>query len=106
MAPHALFSLFTTTVSTTSALQKRDNMGYAISPSLIVFLCMLGAGMLVCLGFAVYRLAFGDTTHMLPPMSDEQGQYIREVRERNIRAIEMLYGGRMYAKRSMMTDRS
>lgn len=64
-------------------LDKRDNMGFQIAPSLIIFLVILGGGALVCCGFAVYRFwgpEVQDTNHM--HRSVEQDRYMREVRER------------------------
>ena len=66
-------------------LQKRDgNMGFDIAPALIIFLVILGAGALVCCGFAVARFMGGEPEdessrfHRTP----EQDSYMREVRER------------------------
>jgi hypothetical protein len=36
-------------------LHKRDNQGFDIAPSLIIFLVILGAGFMVCCGFAIFR---------------------------------------------------
>ncbi|CAO2652359.1 Nn.00g006420.m01.CDS01 [Neocucurbitaria sp. VM-36] len=66
-------------------LQKRDNMGFQIAPALIIFLVILGAGGLVCCGFAIYRFHSGDVedTSRWNNRSPEQDAYMREVRERN-----------------------
>ena len=44
-----------------SDLAKRDNMGYAIHPSLIVLIIIFGAGCIVACAFAVYQL-FGNVS--------------------------------------------
>jgi hypothetical protein len=66
-------------------LHKRDNMGFQLAPSLIIFLVILGAGLLVCCGFAIFRFYGSDpedqATHF--NRSAEQDAYMREVRERN-----------------------
>ncbi|XP_014553424.1 hypothetical protein COCVIDRAFT_107720 [Bipolaris victoriae FI3] len=66
-------------------LQKRDNMGFNLAPALIIFLVILGAGGLVCCGFAIFRF-YGkdpDSEASLYNRSPEQDAYMREVRERN-----------------------
>ena len=64
-------------------LDKRDNMGFNISPVLIVLLVILGAGGLVVCAAAVMRFYGSDTedTNQLN-RSVEQDRYMREVRER------------------------
>ncbi|KAF2845664.1 hypothetical protein T440DRAFT_483174 [Plenodomus tracheiphilus IPT5] len=66
-------------------LQKRDNMGFDISPALIIFLVILGAGALVICGFAVMRFYGGDIEDQSSwnARTPEQDAYMREVRERN-----------------------
>ncbi|KAF2026222.1 hypothetical protein EK21DRAFT_74590 [Setomelanomma holmii] len=65
-------------------LQKRDNMGFAISPALIIFLVILGAGFMVCCGFAVVRFYGGDIDqNQYVRRNPEQDAYMRKVRERN-----------------------
>lgn len=65
-------------------LQKRDNMGFQIAPSLIIFLVILGAGALVCCGFAVFRFySDADDDASRFTRSPEQDAYMREVRERS-----------------------
>lgn len=65
-------------------LSKRDNMGFALAPSLIIFLVILGGGALVCIGFAVYRFWGDELEHQqFKSRTPEQDQYMREVRERN-----------------------
>lgn len=63
---------------------KRDNMGYAIHPLLIVLLIMLAAALVVCMGFAVNRLFVGEESDGLRPRSVEQEQYMVDVRQRNL----------------------
>ncbi|KAF2817254.1 uncharacterized protein BDZ99DRAFT_431209 [Mytilinidion resinicola] len=96
MAPTALLHSLADAVSNTAAqhLHKRDNMGYAIPPSLIVLICMLGAGICVCLGFAVHSQFFGTSSNELKSMSPEQMDYMREVRERNMAALQGTIGRR------------
>jgi hypothetical protein len=65
-------------------LQKRDNMGFDIAPSLIIFLVILGAGAMVCCGFAIYRFYGNNVDDQSNRLirSPEQDSYMREVRER------------------------
>ncbi|KAL6707479.1 hypothetical protein ACN47E_004049 [Coniothyrium glycines] len=66
-------------------LDKRDNMGFAMAPSLIIFLVILGAGAMVICGFAVMRFFGGDLEDQSHwnQRTPEQDAYMREVRERN-----------------------
>lgn len=66
-------------------LEKRDNMGFQIAPALIIFLVILGAGAMVCCGFAIMRFYGGDVEDQSHwnNRSPEQDSYMREVRERN-----------------------
>jgi hypothetical protein len=66
------------------SLQKRENMGYSISPTAIIFLVILGSGFLVCCGFAIFRL-YGDyeDDRRWTQRSPAQDAYMREVRERS-----------------------
>ncbi|KAF1844135.1 uncharacterized protein K460DRAFT_286883 [Cucurbitaria berberidis CBS 394.84] len=65
-------------------MQKRDNMGFQIAPALIIFLVILGAGFLICCGFAVYRSYHAaEDDPSWSARSPEQDAYMREVRERN-----------------------
>jgi len=60
-----------------------------LNPALIVFLIILGAGMMVMIGYAVHRLfgyynpAAGDQT-----ASDAQQEHMRNVRMRNLRRLQ------------------
>jgi len=77
--------------STTMILHKRDNMGFNIAPSLIIFLVILGAGALVCCGFAIFRFYGGDADDDTRfNRSAEQDAYMREVRERTFRKLPNL----------------
>jgi hypothetical protein len=74
-------------------LQKRNgNMGFDIAPALIIFLVILGAGALVCCGFAVYRFYGGEPEDESSRFhrSPEQDSYMREVRERSWRKLPEL----------------
>ncbi|KAH7406918.1 hypothetical protein DE146DRAFT_411048 [Phaeosphaeria sp. MPI-PUGE-AT-0046c] len=68
----------------TMAIRKRDNMGFAIAPSLIIFLVILGSGFLVCCLFAVFRF-YGEEPgqHVWQKRSHEQDMYMKDVRDRN-----------------------
>ena len=69
-------------------LEKRDNMGFLIPPSAIVLLVMLGAGCLVCCGYAVWRLMEGsEGATGFKPRTVEQEQYMADVRTRNMEAL-------------------
>ena len=72
----------------TMLLEKRDNMGFALSPALIIFLVILGGGALVCIGFAFYRF-YGDDAdqHHWTHRTPEQDAYMKEVRERTWRKL-------------------
>jgi hypothetical protein len=71
------------------ALQKRDNMGYQIHPSLIVLLVILGAGFCVCVAFAIYQnLGAPHNPDMWQKRRPEQDAYMRDVRERNWLRLE------------------
>ncbi|KAF1914693.1 hypothetical protein BDU57DRAFT_301596 [Ampelomyces quisqualis] len=82
----------------TMALAKRDNMGYAMPPPLIVFLCILGAGFAVCIGFAIFRF-YGDSgnSDIWQKRRPDQDAYMREVRERNWYRLSGITGQNIYA---------
>jgi hypothetical protein len=69
-------------------LLKRDNMGYDIHPILIVFLIMLGSAVLLvcCYGFHQY-LSSSKNEEGIKPATEEQMQYMKEVRARNQDAL-------------------
>lgn len=71
--------------ATNMFLHKRDNMGFQLAPALIIFLVILGSGLLVCCGFAIFRF-YSSAPEDSPSRfnrSAEQDAYMREVRERN-----------------------
>jgi hypothetical protein len=80
------------------ALAKRDNMGYAMAPALIVFLCILGAGFAVCIGFAIFRF-YGDSgnSDFWQKRNPEQDAYMREIRERNWHRLSRITGQNIYS---------
>ncbi|KAF2466318.1 uncharacterized protein BDR25DRAFT_306150 [Lindgomyces ingoldianus] len=83
--------------SATHSFARRDNMGYAIPPSLIVLLIMLGAMAVVICGYAVSRLlGFSEAPNGYKPRSTEQEEYMREVRQRGLAGFhwEVQRGGR------------
>jgi hypothetical protein len=73
-------------------------MGFQMAPSLIIFLVILGAGALVCCGFAVFRFYGGDIEDDSTRFkrNPEQDQYMREVRERTWRKLPRLGGRDLY----------
>lgn len=87
-------------------LDRRDNMGYAMAPALIVFVVILGAGGLVVCGFAVMRFWGGDeaqdTTYM--NRSVEQDRYMREVRERTWGKLPNYYVQRQQSRSTAPTE--
>lgn len=81
------------------SLQKRDNMGYAIAPSLIILLILLASAAIVTCGYAVHRLmGLSEPDNAYKPRSVEQEDYMREVRSRNIEAL-MSEGRRAFRAR-------
>jgi hypothetical protein len=79
------------------ALQKRNNMGYQIHPSLIVLLVILGAGFCVCVAFAIYQnLGERHNPDMWQKRRPEQDAYMRDVRERNWLRMEATNTRNMY----------
>ena len=73
------------------ALVKRSDT--EIPPELIVLIVMIAAAFLVCCGFAIHK-AFGlDDGNTFKPMSQEQEQYMVDVRMRNLKMLE--YEGMM-----------
>jgi hypothetical protein len=74
---------------------KRDNMGYAIPPTVIVLLIMVGAGFLVCMAYAVHSaFGFGQDRNEPKPPTVEQMEYMAEVKIRNLEAMQR--EGRVY----------
>jgi len=58
--------------------------------TVIVLLVMIAAGMAVCCGFAIHSFAVGFTPdgNGFKPLSSEQADYMREVRSRNLEALQ------------------
>lgn len=66
-------------------IDKRDNMGYAISPVLIVFLIMVGALFVVFMGYGIHRTyGFRHEANATGHRTEGQTQYMIEVRTRNV----------------------
>ena len=67
-------------------LLRRDE--YVIPPSIIVLLIIIGAGFLVCCGYAIHSaFGFGKDTDGIKPLSNAQYDYMAEVRARNTDAL-------------------
>ncbi|KAF1944362.1 hypothetical protein EJ02DRAFT_452479 [Clathrospora elynae] len=78
----SLFSLLSLTTAT--PLAKRDSE-YIMPKPIIVLLIMLGAGLLVCMGFAIHAtFGFKNDGNGFKPMSPEQMEYMAEVRVRSV----------------------
>lgn len=60
---------------------------YALPKTVIVLLVMIGAAAAVCCGYAVHSFAVGFQADGVKPLTSEQGDYMREVRARNIEAL-------------------
>jgi hypothetical protein len=84
-------------------LEKRDNMGYPISPVLIVLFAILGAGFLVACGFAIHSSYHRGTEDDVPARTEAQYQYMQEVRARNLHDI-MAQSARMGYYRTRRAD--
>lgn len=70
-----------------SHLVKRDDE-YVIPKPLIVLLIMLGALLVVCMGYAIHAtFGFGHDPHGLKDCSVEQQEYMAEVRVRNMSGL-------------------
>ncbi|KAL1607640.1 hypothetical protein SLS60_002574 [Paraconiothyrium brasiliense] len=69
---------------------RADNMGYAIHPTAIVFLVLLGTGFVVAMMYGMDRVSgFRGRPHEEPRhMSVEQARYMAEVRMRNMEALK------------------
>ena len=79
-----LFILGRLPCTTAAPLIKRDE-GYNLPQPLIILLIILGAGLLVCVGFAIHS-AFGFRTNGngMKNFRAEQMEYMTEVRGRNL----------------------
>ncbi|KAF2797148.1 hypothetical protein K505DRAFT_236194 [Melanomma pulvis-pyrius CBS 109.77] len=62
---------------------------YALPKTVIVLLVMIGAAAAVCCGYAIHSFAVGFEPggNGIKPLSSEQGDYMREVRARNLEAL-------------------
>jgi hypothetical protein len=70
------------------SFEKRDNMGFSIAPALIVLIILLASFLLVILGYATHRLlGLGPEHNSYRARTVEQDDYMREVRNRNLRGI-------------------
>ncbi|CAO2654638.1 Nn.00g113710.m01.CDS01 [Neocucurbitaria sp. VM-36] len=70
-----------------SPLVRRDE-AYLIPKPVIVLLIMIGSGFLVCMGFAIHSaFGFGRNQNGIKPLSNEQQEYMAEVRTRNMDAL-------------------
>lgn len=66
---------------------KRDEE-YLLPKPVIVLLIMLGALLVVCMGFAIHSVfGFAKDGNGLKPMTNEQQEYMAEVRARNMDAL-------------------
>ncbi|KAF2261802.1 hypothetical protein CC78DRAFT_535407 [Lojkania enalia] len=83
-------------------IEKRDNMGYAIHPALIVLLIILGAGLVVTAIAGMVRVYFKDDSEGIKPISGEQFDYMKQVRERNLQGL--YEEGRRHAYRARHPD--
>ncbi|RMZ72485.1 hypothetical protein GMOD_00007479 [Pyrenophora seminiperda CCB06] len=81
--------------ATAAPLLKRDQ-DYVIPIPLIILLIILGAGLLVCMGYAIYSMfASKQDGNGIKQMSSEQMEYMAEVRLRNMDGL-MSEGRRGY----------
>ncbi|KAH6882213.1 hypothetical protein BKA58DRAFT_15608 [Alternaria rosae] len=88
-----LFTILNTT--TASPLTKRD-AGYAIPEGAIIVLILAGAGLLVCMGYAIHKtFGFRKNPNEFRHISAEQQEYMAEVRVRNMQGL-MVEGARSH----------
>jgi hypothetical protein len=88
-----LFALLNS--ATASPLTKRDD-DYAIPQAAIILLILLGAGLLVCMGYAIHATyGFKKNGNGVRPLSPEQQEYMAEVRIRNMNGL-MAEGARTH----------
>lgn len=68
-------------------LVKRDDE-FLMPKPVIVLLIMVGAIFLVCCGYAIHSaFGFGNDVNKIKPMTNEQQEYMAEVRVRNMDAL-------------------
>jgi hypothetical protein len=86
--PVLLLLLNTLTVHA-APLVKRDTSEYVLPKPVIVILIMLGAGLCVCVGFAIHStFGFkGENDNNLKEVTPEQMEYMTEVRVRNMERL-------------------
>jgi hypothetical protein len=72
-----------------SPISKRDNSGFDIPPLAIVFLAMIGSGVLVVMGYAASRMFMSaDDSESIKPLTVHQHEYMATVRARNLDMLE------------------
>lgn len=80
-------NMFLSATETSHHVAKRDEE-YSIPKPLIVLLIMVGALILVCMGYAIHKtFGFGHNPHEWRPFSAEQQEYMAEVRVRNMEKL-------------------
>ncbi|XP_014553837.1 hypothetical protein COCVIDRAFT_106616 [Bipolaris victoriae FI3] len=73
--------------TTAAPLIKRDE-GYLLPKPVIILLIIIGAGLLVCVGFAVHSsFGFRSNGNGMRNMGAEQMEYMTEVRGRNLASM-------------------
>lgn len=88
--PHHPFKMAPLSTTMHHLLKREDaNMGFLFPPAVITLLICLGAGFLVCVGYAIHSaFGFGPDNNRIKPLSAEQMEYMTEVRVRNMMALE------------------
>lgn len=80
--------------ATAHPLIKRDE--YAIPETVIILLIMLGAGICVCVGYAINAtFGFREDGNGMKPMTPEQQEYMAQVRVTNMNGL-MAEGARSH----------
>jgi hypothetical protein len=80
-----LFTIFNP--ATASPLTKRAD-DYPIPIGAIIILILLGAGLVVCMGYAIHKtFGFKNNPNHFKPLSPEQQEYMAEVRVRNMNGL-------------------
>ncbi|KAJ5030146.1 hypothetical protein PSV08DRAFT_359306 [Bipolaris maydis] len=79
-----LFILSMLPYATAAPLIKREE-GYVLPKPVIILLIIIGAGLLVCVGFAIHSsFGFRPSGNGMKNMGAEQMEYMTEVRGRNL----------------------
>jgi hypothetical protein len=82
--------------ATASPLTKRSGDDYPIPIGAIIILILLGAGLVVCMGYAIHKtFGFKNNPNYFKPLSLEQQEYMAEVRVRNMNGL-MAEGARSH----------